>query len=126
MPDDAKEVVTMTTAHLIRALIDCHLSAAKILQTLAKDLERADFEAQRREAETTKRAAPHRSNGVSSGQSRNEGLELYTTREAIELLKIGRSTLYALVARKTLPVVKIGKATRIRRSDLDRLMNEGA
>ena len=38
---------------------------------------------------------------------------LYKVDEAAELLSLGRTTLYQLIARKSLKSVKIGKATRI-------------
>lgn len=38
---------------------------------------------------------------------------------AAELLSLGRSTLYELMASGELPFVKVGRARRIRRADID-------
>ena len=43
---------------------------------------------------------------------------LLTLREAANRLGIGMSTLYKVIAKGDLPVVKIGKSTRVRESDL--------
>jgi excisionase family DNA binding protein len=47
---------------------------------------------------------------------------LSTIKEAGEILKISRSTLYLMIGQGKLPVVRIGRSARIRRSDLDKLM----
>lgn len=47
---------------------------------------------------------------------------LCTIKEAGEILKISRSTLYLMIGQGKLPVLKIGKSSRIRRSDLNQLM----
>lgn len=46
---------------------------------------------------------------------------LLTVNEAANTLRIGRSTLYAMMARGELPRVRIAGATRIRRADVERL-----
>ncbi|MFG2992783.1 helix-turn-helix domain-containing protein [Streptomyces sp. NPDC048257] len=44
---------------------------------------------------------------------------LYKVEAAAELLSLGRSTVYELMATGELPFVKLGRARRIRRADLD-------
>ncbi|MET9853252.1 helix-turn-helix domain-containing protein [Streptomyces sp. NPDC006450] len=44
---------------------------------------------------------------------------LCTVDLAAELLSLGRSTIYELMASGLLPFVKLGRARRIRRSDID-------
>jgi excisionase family DNA binding protein len=44
---------------------------------------------------------------------------LLTIRDTCELLGIGRSTLYRLIDRGEIPVIHIGRAVRLRRSDVD-------
>ncbi|MFK0045273.1 helix-turn-helix domain-containing protein [Streptomyces sp. NPDC090741] len=44
---------------------------------------------------------------------------LCTVEFAAELLSLGRSTLYELMAAGELPFVKVGRARRIRRTDID-------
>lgn len=44
---------------------------------------------------------------------------LLTPAEAAEILKIGRSKLYELMARGAINSVKLGRCRRFRRSDLD-------
>lgn len=46
----------------------------------------------------------------------------YTVDEAAAAIGIGRTTLYGLIGRGALPVVKIGKRTLIRAVDLNRLL----
>ena len=47
---------------------------------------------------------------------------LLTPAEAAAVLKIGRSTLYELIARGGIESVKLGRCRRFRRSDLDRFI----
>ncbi|GHE65906.1 helix-turn-helix domain-containing protein [Streptomyces vinaceus] len=44
---------------------------------------------------------------------------LCTVELAAELLSLGRSTIYELMASGELPFVKVGRARRIRRTDID-------
>lgn len=44
---------------------------------------------------------------------------LYTVKGAAELLSLGKSTVYELMAAGELPFVKVGRARRIRRTDVD-------
>lgn len=44
---------------------------------------------------------------------------LYTVAAAAEQLSLGRSTVYELMASGDLPFVKLGRARRIRRADID-------
>ncbi|MFF2065856.1 helix-turn-helix domain-containing protein [Streptomyces sp. NPDC058200] len=44
---------------------------------------------------------------------------LYKPREAAEALAIGRSTLYELMAEGSLKYIKLGRARRIRRADVE-------
>ncbi len=46
---------------------------------------------------------------------------LVTVEEARALLCVGRSLLYRLIAEGKLPVVKLGRATRVRLADIQRL-----
>lgn len=48
---------------------------------------------------------------------------LVTFDEAARLLSVSVKTVRRLVAERTLPKVKIGRSVRIRRSDLERLVN---
>ena len=43
-----------------------------------------------------------------------------TIREACDAFRVGRTTLYRIIKSGRLPVLKIGRATRIRVSDLER------
>jgi excisionase family DNA binding protein len=47
---------------------------------------------------------------------------LTTIKEAGDILKISRSTLYLMIGQGKLPIVRIGRSTRIRRSDLNKMM----
>ena len=47
---------------------------------------------------------------------------LLRAEQAAHLLCVGRSTIYAMLADGTLPAVRFGRATRIRRSDIDALI----
>lgn len=49
---------------------------------------------------------------------------LLTAAEAADVLKIGRSKLYELMARGAINSVKLGRCRRFRRSDLDRFIRE--
>ncbi|MER6911137.1 helix-turn-helix domain-containing protein [Streptomyces sp. NPDC000594] len=44
---------------------------------------------------------------------------LFTVKAAAEYLSLGRSTLYELMAANELPYVKVGRARRLRRTELD-------
>ncbi|WP_294190096.1 helix-turn-helix domain-containing protein [uncultured Sphingomonas sp.] len=46
----------------------------------------------------------------------------YTIDEAAALIGIGRTTLYGLIGKGDLPIVKIGKRTLVRHDDLARLL----
>lgn len=54
------------------------------------------------------------------GESHTDSLA--TIKEAGEILKISRSTLYLMIGQGKLPIVRIGRSTRIRRSDLNKMM----
>ena len=49
---------------------------------------------------------------------------LCTIREACDILKISNTKIYTLINEGVISVVKIGKSSRIRRSDLDRIIGE--
>ena len=51
--------------------------------------------------------------------------ELLTIQEAAEILRVARSTVYALIAAGELPRVKIRRSVRIRREDVERIAREG-
>ncbi|MEU7551073.1 helix-turn-helix domain-containing protein [Streptomyces sp. NPDC044571] len=44
---------------------------------------------------------------------------LCTVEDAVVLLRLGRSTIYELMGSGHLPFVKVGRARRIRRTDID-------
>ena len=50
--------------------------------------------------------------------------ELYTQKEAIEILKITRQTLTNWHKRKIIKFVKIGKKSYVRKSEVERLIKE--
>ncbi len=52
--------------------------------------------------------------------------QLMTIREVCAALRVQRGCLYGLQRRGALSFVKIGRAARIRRSDVERLMQAGA
>jgi excisionase family DNA binding protein len=47
------------------------------------------------------------------------GEQLLTPEEAAERLRIGRSYLYELMRRRSIPSIKLGRKRRIRASDID-------
>ncbi len=47
----------------------------------------------------------------------------YSISEAAAMIGLGRTTFYGLIKKGEIPVVKIGKRTLIRSSDLSRLIN---
>lgn len=49
--------------------------------------------------------------------------EILTVSEVAEYLKISKSKLYLLIQRKELPHIKIQRNVRIRRSDLEKWLN---
>jgi excisionase family DNA binding protein len=51
--------------------------------------------------------------------------ELLTIPEAADLLRVGRSTVYAMIGAGQLPRLKIRKAVRVRRDDVERIAREG-
>ncbi|HVW79850.1 MAG TPA: helix-turn-helix domain-containing protein [Mycobacteriales bacterium] len=57
-----------------------------------------------------------------SGRPLTESEVLLTAAEAADVLKIGRSKLYELMARGAINSVKLGRCRRFRRSDLDRFI----
>ncbi|WP_030755961.1 MULTISPECIES: helix-turn-helix domain-containing protein [unclassified Streptomyces] len=44
---------------------------------------------------------------------------LCTVKDAVVLLRLGRSTVYELMAAGELPFIKLGRARRIKRADID-------
>ncbi|MGW6822057.1 helix-turn-helix domain-containing protein [Streptomyces sp. NPDC055005] len=44
---------------------------------------------------------------------------LCTVKDAVVLLRLGRSTIYELMASGELPFTKLGRARRIKRADID-------
>jgi excisionase family DNA binding protein len=49
---------------------------------------------------------------------------LLTVKEVAERLRVGRTTVYELLAKRELPAIKIGRARRIPQSALDRWIAE--
>ena len=47
---------------------------------------------------------------------------LLTYQEAADVLAVGRTTIYGLVGRGELPVVKIGRCSRLRPEDLEKFI----
>ena len=50
---------------------------------------------------------------------------LLTVQEAAEYLKVSKDTIYHWTFKGMLPVVKLGRLSRYRRSDLDEFINKG-
>ncbi len=50
--------------------------------------------------------------------------EIYTVKETAKFLKLGVSTLYRLAERGELPVIRLGRSIRFRRSTLESFMDE--
>jgi len=51
--------------------------------------------------------------------------KLYTIDEVTEILKISQRTLYVYIKNKSLKAVKVGKDWRVRRHDLQDIINNG-
>ncbi|GHI88320.1 helix-turn-helix domain-containing protein [Streptomyces xanthophaeus] len=49
---------------------------------------------------------------------------LCTVKDAVVLLRLGRSTVYELMASGELPFVKLGRCRRIKRSDIDAFVDQ--
>ncbi len=47
---------------------------------------------------------------------------LLTVKDTCKLLSISRSSLYELIKEGALPIIKIGRSTRIRRSDIEKFV----
>ena len=54
-----------------------------------------------------------------------EGSGLLTVQEAAGYLKVSKDTIYHWTFKGMLPVVKLGRLSRYRRSDLDEFINKG-
>ena len=63
-------------------------------------------------------------NGTQPPPSEIPAVGLLTYRQAASYLGIGESTLYRLVKTEGIPVVRLGGCSRIRREDLDSLINK--
>lgn len=50
--------------------------------------------------------------------------ELMTVAEVQERFKIGRSKIYEIVARRELPAVRIGRAVRLRKADVEKYLED--
>lgn len=50
--------------------------------------------------------------------------EILTVPQVAEYLKISKSKLYLLIQRKELPHIKINRNVRVRRSDLEKWLNQ--
>ena len=116
---------TVTTTRFLKALIDTHLSAAKIFEVALREIEQGNLLAQEEgrtaepAPEPTKRIVPAIGDTLASYPD-----GLLTIAETTAILKIGRSTLYSLVKDNKLAIVKIGRASRIRRSDIRLLVDQ--
>lgn len=51
----------------------------------------------------------------------NEQLEFLTVDQVCEILQVSRPTVYRLIKDGKIKVIKLGTATRIRRSEIDKL-----
>ncbi|MFB6820313.1 helix-turn-helix domain-containing protein [Streptomyces virginiae] len=49
---------------------------------------------------------------------------LCTVKDAVALLRLGRSTIYELMASGELPFIKLGRARRIKRVDIDAFVDQ--
>jgi excisionase family DNA binding protein len=61
-----------------------------------------------------------------SAISNDFGEEFLTVAEVAELLKLNQQTVRNWIDQGSLPALKVGRRVRIRRSDLERVLNEGA
>jgi excisionase family DNA binding protein len=50
--------------------------------------------------------------------------EWLTVAQLCELLSIGRTTAYQLIAEHTIPAVRIGRAIRVRKTDVEKWLEE--
>jgi excisionase family DNA binding protein len=50
--------------------------------------------------------------------------EMLTIREVQVILKCGKTTAYSLVSRRNIPAIRVGRSLRIRRSDLERFIED--
>jgi len=50
---------------------------------------------------------------------------LYRVSNAMKLLDVCRATIYRMVSRGELEIVKVGRATRITSASIDRIINSG-
>ena len=112
----------MSNTRILKAMIECHLSSAKILEAALRDIEREGEDRQKISDQAARRDASIERERDAAALEAQSQRSMLTMKEASELLKIGKSTLYARVKDGTLPIVKIGCATRIRRSDLERFV----
>lgn len=53
-----------------------------------------------------------------------QGSELLTVREVAAYLRVGPATIHRMIKERWLPGVKVGKAFRIRRADLEKWYEE--
>ncbi len=58
--------------------------------------------------------------------SNDFGDEFLTVAEVAELLKLNQQTVRNWIDQGSLPALKVGRRVRIRRSDLERVLDEGA
>jgi excisionase family DNA binding protein len=61
---------------------------------------------------------------MAGGKTVTEPIKLLTVTQAAERLGLSRTTVYGLIRREVLRVVKIGKSVRIRESVLERFILE--
>ena len=54
----------------------------------------------------------------------SDNQEFLTISQIQQRLQIGRSTAYSLVATRSIPSIRVGKCLRIRRSDLERFIED--
>lgn len=109
------------TKRLLKALVESHSSAAAIFSRALDDIERDEIRLRDQRSEMDK-ASDRESASVASANLPLSD-RLLTVKEARELLKIGNSTFYALVKQQKIKAVKIGCATRVRWSELERLIS---
>ena len=50
--------------------------------------------------------------------------EMLTIREVQDILKCGKTTAYSLVSQRLIPATRIGRSLRIRKSDLERFIED--
>ena len=102
---------------ILRALVDALRASARILERALSDIEKAE---KSRATQAAIRSPASKSN-AETPPSRPR--RLVTVADASRILQVSRSTIYRLISDRDLPVVKIGRSTRIEEEALERLID---